>query len=116
MARCGMRRCSRTTATAARGRGGAGVPFGAVVAAAGQDAALGRALLGRRHADRRLGLDEELPAEGRLGLAAGAGAQRRARLPQGEALEREPRLEIPTRGSTARPTAARAGCASWGTS
>src|SRR5215207_9423603 len=45
---------------AARGRGGAGVPFGAVVAAAGQDAALGRALLGRRHADRRLGLDEEL--------------------------------------------------------
>src|SRR5215207_5165034 len=69
------------------------VPFGAVVAAAGQDAALGRALLGRRDADRRLGLDEELPAEGRLGLAARAGAQRRARLPQGEALEREPRLD-----------------------
>src|SRR5215218_11234304 len=55
--------------------------------------ALGRALLGRRHADRRLGVDEELPAEGRLGLTAGAGPQRRAQLPQGEALEREPWLD-----------------------
>jgi hypothetical protein len=32
---------------------------------AGQAAAVGRALLGRRHADRSLGFDEELPAERR---------------------------------------------------
>ena len=46
--------------------------------------AVGRALLGRRHADRGLGLDEELPAEGRqrraaLGRAATASAISTAR-------------------------------------
>jgi hypothetical protein len=46
-----------------------------------------RPLLGRRHADRCLGVDEELPAEGRFGRAAFAGAQRRAQLPRREALE-----------------------------
>jgi hypothetical protein len=34
---------------------------------AGQEASVERTLLGRWHADRRLGLDEDLPAEGRLG-------------------------------------------------
>ncbi len=47
----------------------------------------------RRHADRRLGLDEELPPEGRLGRAAGAGPQWRAQLPRREALQRDPRLD-----------------------
>ena len=37
-----------------------------------------RSLLGRRHADRGLGVDEELAAEGRLGRAAGAGGGRNA--------------------------------------
>jgi transposase len=36
------------------------------------------ALLGGRHADRGLGIDEELPAEGRLGRAARPRPQRRA--------------------------------------
>ncbi len=40
--------------------------------------AVGRALLGRRHADRGLGVDEELPREGRIERSAGAGPQRRA--------------------------------------
>ena len=37
-----------------------------------------RSLLGRRHADRGLGLDEERQAEGRLGRAAGDGGGRNA--------------------------------------
>ena len=40
-------------------------------AARGQAAAVGRALLGRRHADRGVGLDEERQAEGWVGRAAG---------------------------------------------
>ena len=40
---------------------------------AGQAAAVGRAFLGRWHADRGLGVDEELPAQGRQRRAAGAG-------------------------------------------
>jgi hypothetical protein len=44
-------------------------------------------LFGRRHTDRRVGVDEELQAEGRLGRAAFTGTQWRTRLPQGEALE-----------------------------
>ena len=45
-------------------------------AAAGEAAAQHGSLLGRRHADRGLGVDEELPAEGRLGRAADAGGGR----------------------------------------
>ena len=40
---------------------------GAAGLAAGQEAPVERALLGGRHADRRMGVDEELPAEGRIG-------------------------------------------------
>ena len=53
------------------------VPGGGAGAAAGEAAAVERAFLGRRHADRSLGVDEELQAEGRLGRAAG-GRQRDA--------------------------------------
>ena len=45
---------------------------------ASEAASVGRALLGRRHADRGLGQHEELPRQGWLGRAADAGAQRRA--------------------------------------
>ena len=45
-------------------------------AAAGEAAAQHGSLLGRRHVDRGLGVDEELPAEGRLGRAAPAGGGR----------------------------------------
>ncbi len=38
-----------------------------------QAAAVGRSLLGGRHADRLLGVDEELPAEGRLRRSPGFG-------------------------------------------
>ena len=76
----------------AGGRCGAGVPRGVDGPAAGEAAFVERALHGRRHADRRLGVHEELPAEGRLGRAAHAGAQRRTQLPPREALQRHPRL------------------------
>ena len=47
-----------------------------------------RSLLGRRHADRGLGVDEELQAEGRIGRSSGGRrAQRRGELPGREALE-----------------------------
>ena len=102
---------------AAGGGRGARVPGGAAGADGGQAAAVERALLGRWHADRGLGVDEELPAEGRLGRAAGAGAQRRARFPQGKAHERDARLDHRPGGAALsqgrRP--ARAGCASWAT-
>ena len=66
---------------AAGGRHRGQVPERGAGPAAGEAAAVARALLGRRHADRGLGVDEELPAEGRLGRAAGrraAGATREA--------------------------------------
>ena len=59
---------------------------------------VGRALLGRRHADPGLGVDEELPAEGRQRRAAGAGPQRRARLPRRAADQRHARLDHRPRG------------------
>ena len=46
------------------------------VAAAGEASAQHGSFLGRRHAGRGLGVDEELSAEGRLGRAAGAGGGR----------------------------------------
>ena len=52
-----------------------------------------RSLLGRWHADRGLGLDEELQAEGRLGGAAGAAGATASGLPWREALERNPCLD-----------------------
>ena len=54
-----------------------------------------RSLLGRRHADRGLGVDEELQAEGRPGEppAPGGGRNARGRLPRPEALERDARLD-----------------------
>src|SRR5262249_45927354 len=55
--------------------------------------AVGRAFLGRRHADSGLGLDEELPRQGRLGRAAGGRPQRRARLPWREAQQRHAYLD-----------------------
>ena len=54
----------------------------------GEAAAVGRALLGRRHADRGLGQHEELPRQGWCGRAAGAGAQWRAQFPRREAQQR----------------------------
>src|SRR5438046_221480 len=77
----------------ARGGRGTRVPGGIVGSAAGQGASVERTLLRRRHTDRSLGLDEELPAERRLGGAARTGAQWRSQLPQGEALERDARLD-----------------------
>ena len=71
------------------------VPGGGAGAAAGEEASVDRALLGRRHADRGLGVDEELQAEGRLGRAAGGGrrTQRRGGLPRPEAVERDACLD-----------------------
>ena len=43
---------------------------------------VGRALLGRRHADCGVGLDEELPGQGRIERAAFVGPQRRAGFPR----------------------------------
>ena len=61
-------------------------------AAQGEEASVERSLLGRWHADRGLGLDEERQAEGRLWRAAGARrrAQCRSGLPWPETLERHP--------------------------
>ena len=71
--------------------------LGAVLAAAaGEAAAVERALLGRRHADRGVGVDEELQAD-RTGARGAAGRRRRAqpesRLPRREALERDACLD-----------------------
>ena len=81
-----------------------GVPGRDAGRSAGQGAAVGRAFLGRRHADRGLGVDEELPPEGRQRRAA----RRRAATPsatstaRSAATRRTPRPPIRTRGSTAR--------------
>src|SRR5579863_7508573 len=68
----------------------AAVPVGATGAAAGQEAAEPRTLHGRWHAIKGVGLDEELPAEGRWWQSTGGRAQRRARLSRREAVERDP--------------------------
>ena len=86
----------------------------AVEPATGEAAAVDRALLGRRHADRRLGLDEELCAEGRLRRTA-----RRRR--NGERNFRKEKRSNETHASTTDPDAQlfRKGngqssrCASW---
>ena len=54
------------------------VPRGGLAAPQGEEASVERSLLGRWHADRSLGLDEERQAEGRLWRAAGAGDGRNA--------------------------------------
>ena len=80
----------------------------------GARASVGRALLGRRHADRGLGVDEELPAEGRLGAsrrrrAATASAISTAR---SAATRRTPRPPTPRPSCTARAKARKPSCAS----
>ena len=100
---------------AAGGRHRGEVPGGGAGAAAGEEASVDRSLLGRRHADRGLGVDEELQAEGRLGRAAGraAGATpKRTSTARSARTRRMPRPPIPTPGSTARGRARRPSCAS----
>jgi hypothetical protein len=87
--RCGIRQHSRPTASAcsrARWRGASWPPSWT---GRGQAAALGRALLGRRHAGGGVGEPDELPAEGWSRRRA-AGRQRRAGLPRRAASQREP--------------------------
>ena len=88
-------------------------------AAAREAAAQHGAFLGRRHADRGLGVDEELPAEGRRRTnrrrrAAGATA-RRISTARSARTRRMPRRPIPRRGSIARGRARRRSSASWAT-
>ena len=54
------------------------VPGRGAGAAAGEEAAVERSLLGRRHADRGLGVDEELQAEGRARTSRRRGGGRNA--------------------------------------
>src|SRR4029078_2530311 len=65
---------------------------GGAGAAEGEEASVERSFLGRWHADRSLGLDEERQAERRLWRDAGARrrAQCRSGLPWPETLERHP--------------------------
>ena len=63
----------------ARGRGRGQVPGGGAQPRAGSTAAEPRALLGRRHADRGVGVDEDLRAEGRERRPATAGRHRQGR-------------------------------------
>ena len=101
---------------AAGGGCGAGVPGGADGPAAGEAAVV----------DEHFSVDGTLieawatmksfrPKDGSR-RAARAGAQRRAQLSQARSARTRPtpRPPIRMRGSTARPTARRAGCASWG--
>ena len=100
---------------AARRRHRGEVPGGGAGAAAGEEAAVDGSLLGRRHADRGVGVDEELQAEGRLGRAAGraAGATpKRTSAARSARTRRTPRPPIPTPGSTARGRARRRSSAS----
>ena len=102
---------------AARGRDRGQVPARGARAAQGQGAPVGRALLGRRHADPGLGVDEELPAEGRLR------ASRRRRAATASATSTAssgpttptPRPPIPRPGCSARAKARRPSSASWAT-
>src|SRR6185312_3732135 len=66
--------------------------------AEGQAAPVERPLLGRRYADRGLGLDQELPSQGWKRRRPGLRPQCRAQLPQGEAFERDPREHDRPRG------------------
>ena len=86
-------------------------------AAAGEAAVQHGSLLGRRHADRGLGVDEELQAEGRLGrvrrTAQAAGATAKPTSMARSARTRPtPRRPIPTRGFTARARARKPSSAS----
>ena len=54
------------------------VPGGGAGAAQGEEASVDRSLLGRRHADRGVGVDEELQAEGRPGEPPAEGGGRNA--------------------------------------
>ena len=69
--------------------------------AAGEAPAQHGSLLGRRHADRGLGVDEELSAEGRLGPAAGfrRRSEPRSGFPWPEALEPDARFDDRSGGS-----------------
>ena len=86
-------------------------------AAAGEAAAQHGSFLGRRHADRGLGVDEELQAEGRLGRTvrrrAAGGTARRTSTARSARTRRTPRRPIPRRGSIARGRARRPSSASW---
>ncbi len=86
-------------------------------AAAGEAAAQHGSLLGRRHAGRGVGVDEELSAEGWVGRAAGDGrrAQPRGGFPRREALQRDACLDDRSakRGSIARGRARRPSSPSW---
>ena len=89
--------------------------------ARGEGVDVARALLGRRHADRRLGLSQKLREEEAMtarhrptGPTAGATGTRASVARSAPTRPTRP-PPIPTRGSTARPTGARAGCASWAT-
>jgi transposase len=62
-------------------------------------AVVGRALLGRRHADCGLGLDEEFQGEGRFGRSARLGPQWRARFSRREAQQRHACLDHGSRGA-----------------
>ena len=74
------------------GRCGGALPPGGAARRAGSPAVVGRAFLGRRHADRGLGVDEELPPQGRRRRRSARRAQRRTGLPRRAALERDPRV------------------------
>ena len=80
-------------------------------------AAVGRALLGRRHADRGLGLDEELQGEGRLERSARLRAAMASAIStaRSAATPRMPRPRIPRRSSIARDAARKPSSASWAT-
>ena len=58
-----------------------------------------RALLGRRHADRGVGIAEELPPEGRRRRAAAGGRNRQPELPRRAAAQRHPCLDHRCRGA-----------------
>ena len=61
--------------------------------AGGEGAVERGAFFRRRDASEGLGVDEELPAEGRLGRTAFAGTKRRSGFPPDEAVERNARLD-----------------------
>ena len=101
---------------AAGGRHRGEVPGRGAGAAAGEAAAVERALLGRRHADRGVGVDEELQAEGARRRSerrrAAAATPRPTSGARSGPTRRTRPLPIPTPCSTARGRAWRRGCAS----
>lgn len=78
---------------AAGWRGCAEVLGGGCGAGAPARPAVGRSLFRGRDADRGLGVDQELPPQGRRRRAAGVGAQLGAELPRREAVQRDPCLD-----------------------